>query len=347
MDFSQALIDKLVIHKIGNKAEEEGFTLSRTEITEISEDTETLLHTFFLGKFKSNELYKFNLETCVSEESVFTSISKLFSDEDQFYIQSANIGKRLYEVSTHPNIKTGELYVVYFNNVIIDDFVTDAVGIFKSENKETFLKVYLENDNFDVEYQDGISIKKLDKGCIIANKDAEEGYLIKLLDNTNKNKEAIYWVEDFIQAKVIENNFFNTSTFMEMCKDFSDNVLTQRNNVEKSEQIGFMTKSFDYLMQNPVFDEEDFKERVINNPEVIERFDDFKNDFETTHEVRPKTEFEVDKDALKKTKKFVKSVIKLDRNFHIYVHSRPEYLEKGYDKDRQLSFYKLYFEQEA
>lgn len=346
MDFSQALIDKIVIHKIGNKAEEENFVLSRTEINELDESTEELLLAFFLSKFKSQEMYQFDLENCISDDSVFKSTSEIFGNEDQFYVQSANIAKRLYDVSVHPNIKTGELYVVYFNNIIIDDFVTDAIGLFKSENKETFLKVFLENDNFDVEHQDGISIKKLDKGCIIANKDADEGYLIQTLDNTNREKEAVYWSGDFIQAKVIENSYFNTSSFMKMCKDFSDTVLTKSNNVEKSEQIDFMNKSFNYLQNNDIFDVEDFKQDVIGSPDVIEHFDDFKVDFEETNSIQPIVELEVDNEALKKSKKYVKSIIKLDKNFHIYVHSKPENLEKGYDNEKQMSFYKVYFERE-
>ncbi|WP_317169152.1 hypothetical protein [Mucilaginibacter humi] len=47
-------------------------------------------------------------------------------------------------MANHPNIKSGELYVAYFKDVQIEGNLLEAVGIFKSENKETYLKVYPE-----------------------------------------------------------------------------------------------------------------------------------------------------------------------------------------------------------
>ena len=37
---------------------------------------------------------------------------------------------------------------------------------------------------------------------------------------------------------------------------------------------------------------------------------------------------------MKKSKRFLRSVIKLDKNFHIYVHSRPDNIERGYDENK-------------
>ena len=61
---------------------------------------------------------------------------------------SGQIAKYLYKVANHPKIKSGELYVVYFKGVQIEGNMLDAIGIFKSENKETYLKVYPEKGGF-------------------------------------------------------------------------------------------------------------------------------------------------------------------------------------------------------
>lgn len=45
-------------------------------------------------------------------------------------------------------------------------------------------------------------------------------------------------------------------------------------------------------------------------------------------------------------KKNQKTIIKLDRDFHIYIHGDYNKLERGYDKDRDMSYYKLYFKEE-
>lgn len=121
---------------------------------------------------------------------VYTYVSKIFDEPKQLYEQSVNLAKHLYEQSTHPRIKGGEFYTVYFKDCIFDGETLDAVGLFKSENKETFLKVLRENGSFNLVSDKGINIKKLDKGCLIFNKNRENGYVVAVVDNTNKDLEA-------------------------------------------------------------------------------------------------------------------------------------------------------------
>lgn len=346
IDFTETTIEKIVIHRIGNKHDNQGVELSQSEIEIRDESTLNILLSFFLAPFKAPDLFQFNISNS-SEDSVYNSVSRIFDFPDEFYVQSANIAQKLYAVSNHPNIKQGELYVVYFNNCVIDEELTNAVGIFKSENKDTYIKVFQNGENFGVNHESGINIKKLDKGCIVFNTAKESGYKLKILDNTNKTNEAAYWVEDFIAAKVIEDNYFNTNNFLQICKNFSDQVLTEENNVEKNEQIGFMTKSYEYFKKNDIFDEQDFKKNVLINSDVIENFSEFKHNFEEAYEIEPKTQFEISPEAVKKSKKYVRSIIKLDRNFHIYVHSQPDYIEKGFDHSKNLNFYKVFFENES
>ena len=37
-------------------------------------------------------------------------------------------------------MRSGEFYVAYFSDCVLDDEIVDAIGIFKSENKDTYLK---------------------------------------------------------------------------------------------------------------------------------------------------------------------------------------------------------------
>ena len=60
-------------------------------------------------------------------------------------------------------IKTGELYVAYFTHCLIDGHNVDAIGIFKSEHKESFIKVTDDGRSLNIETQKGININKLDK----------------------------------------------------------------------------------------------------------------------------------------------------------------------------------------
>ena len=49
---------------------------------------------------------------------------------------------------------------------------------------------------------------------------------------------------------------------------------------------------------------------------------------------------------MKKQSRAFKSVLKLDKNFHIYIHGDRELIEQGGDKDGR-KFYKIYYEDEA
>lgn len=50
--------------------------------------------------------------------------------------------------------------------------------------------------------------------------------------------------------------------------------------------------------------------------------------------------------AVKDEKKYFRHVLKLDKNFHVYIHGQRKYLEKGYDTARDMNYYKLYFRDE-
>mgnify|MGYP002539078795 CR=1 FL=1 len=67
--------------------------------------------------------------------------STIFQSPNSFVEQSKSIAKHLFEVSTHPNIKRGELYIAFIKDCIIDGYETNAIGIFKSETKDFYLNI--------------------------------------------------------------------------------------------------------------------------------------------------------------------------------------------------------------
>ena len=143
----------------------------------------------------------------------------------------------LYEKSNHPKIKGGEFYVVYFKDCIVNDVMVDAVGLFKSENKDTFLKVYPSEDGFEIESQQGVNINKLDKGCMIFNTDKEHGYMVAVVDNINKGVEAHYWIDDFLHVRQRKDGYYNTQNVMLLTKNFIAKELPQAfDSVSKADQ---------------------------------------------------------------------------------------------------------------
>ena len=56
--------------------------------------------------------------------------------------------------------------------------------------------------------------------------------------------------------------------------------------------------------------------------------------------------FDISPLAVKKQAKVFKSVLKLDKNFHIYIHGDTDLIQQGIDSDGR-KFYKIYFNQES
>ncbi|MCQ2960285.1 MAG: nucleoid-associated protein [Bacteroidales bacterium] len=346
ISLDQAIIDSIVIHKIGMKAAQEtdpckNNFYSKHEIQFVDEETQYFLKNYFSLAMKSPDTYRFKENSA----SIAPLVTDLFEQRVNFLDSSIKLAETLYNTLEENDETRSEFYVVHFSNCIVDDLTVDAVGIFKSEHKEVFLKIMQNENEVNFQPENGISLKKLDKGCIIFNLEKEYGYIIKAQDNQKSGN--LYWIDTFIDAKVIENEYFNTESFLKICKEFNEEVLAQNETVRNEDRVKFLQNSLNYFQRNQTFDESQFKEETIGNPEVIEAFDNFKQRYKNQFEIEAPTSFDIDEIAVKKSKKYLKSVIKLDKNFHIYVHSRPEFLERGYDENRGKSFYKVFFEVES
>jgi hypothetical protein len=101
-----------------------------------------------------------------------------------------------------------------------------------------------------------------------------------------------------------------------------------------------------FFKENESFDVNLFADEVIGRPELIEDFISFKGNFEKENALQIEDKFEINNSAVKKQAKDFKSIIKLDKNFHIYVHGNHRLLERGFDSSNGKNFYKLYFDSE-
>jgi len=343
LDFSEAVLSNLSIHQVGNKSNEEGLIISEQEVP-INGTIAPLLTTYFTKPFKPQEFYNFSHETDLNLNEVYSYVKSIFNDKTSLQMQSIHLAKHLYEESNHPNIKAGELYVAYFDNCYLHDELTEVIGIFKSEQKETFLKVFPEGKSFAVSRDDGININKLDKGCLIFNENPEDGYKLLLVDNTNKGEDAKYWREFFLNVKPQEDNFFHTKNYLQMCKSFANDAFPE---ADKIDQMSMVQESANFFKDEDVFDKVNFHEKVLQEPELIEAFEDFKGDYQEKNKMKIYDEFDINSDAVNKMKRVFKSVIKLDKNFHVYVHGNRNYIKKGFDEESNMNFYQLFFKDES
>lgn len=340
-------LKEVIVHKIGNPTRSEEMKLSENPLTLNDEIVRGLLTKYFLGAFNENDQYHFSHLSDVNLNEVYTYVTKIFEDPKTFTATSALLAQFLYNKSTHVRVKEGEMYIALFDNVPFGTEYKQAIGIFKSETKEPFLKVFPHGQSLEVVHEEGININKLDKGCLVFRSEKEQGYVVCIVDSTNKNNDTQYWVKDFLQVEPYANSYHHTDNYLGLCKQFITNEYADKFEVSKSEQIDMLNRSLDYFKTKDQFSLQEFTEEVIHHPEVVDTFMTYKKNYETAKNFEIDEEFDIHLSAVKKQAKVFKAVLKLDKNFHIYIHGRKDLIEKGYDELTGKQYYKLYFDEES
>ncbi len=336
-----------IVHKVGNPTRGEALKISANTLSLNDTLVRDLLAQYFLSPFNEHEQYHFTHMSDINMNEVYTYVTQLFHQPKSFVEQSVLLANYLYHKSTHAKVKEGELYVVHFNDVPFNNETVEAIGLFKSESKETFLKVFPHGQSLEVAAEDGININKLDKGCLIIKQHAAEGYIVLAVDNTNKQNDAQYWMDDFLQIKRLANNYHHTNDMLSMCKLFIHNELNEKFEINKPEQIDMLNRSMEYFKTKEQFELEDFAKEVIHHDEVIDAFTQYKQVYEKAKQVQIDDSFDIHLSAVKKQEKNFKSILKLDKNFHVYIHGRRDLIERGIDEMSGKKYYKLYFDEES
>ena len=337
------MLSKLIVHKVGNRINQESLILSQEEL-QLDEEMKELLEDFFLKAFKSEEQFSFYSDTYLVNNPVYSSVSEIFDDRDKFVYEAENIAQHLYEVAENPRVQSGELFIAYFEGEEnADGNKIDYIGIFKTENKNPFLKIFPQNEAFEIEKDYGIGLSKLDKGALIYNSSKETGYAVSVVDN-NKNGDMYYWFEDFLKVKQRDDEYFQTQETLTVYKEYITKQLPQEFETTKADQADFLNKSITFFKEKETFDYDEFTREVLEDPNVIESFGNFKSDYEQEMQVSISEDFAISEAAVKKQSRGFKSVIKLDKNFHIYVHGDRKMIETG--QDEKGKYYRLYFEEE-
>jgi hypothetical protein len=345
---TRAAISKFIIHKVGNKFNSATNIFSENVIT-FDEESYELMKPFLLKSFTNvAESFRFTHHANIELNEINNYTNQIFNDNSTFIEVSKNIVKHLYEQSNSAQIKIGDVIIALFEDIEYKEVITQAVGIFKIENKLNFFQTYTENNSLDVFVQQGISTKKLDKGCLIINSSDAEGRVVLSVDTNNY--DAQYWIKNFLSVKFADDSNQHTQNYLEMCKDFSDEIIKEDFGVH--EKSKFLAKTVDFFKINEDVNIEDFKEEVFDeNEDYKPLFDNYKKQFEELNNVLVRNQFAISDIVLKKQKQKIKTEIKLDTNIQIKLDidapdAANEYLEKGYDEARKMKYYKVFFNEE-
>ena len=350
MNFTEAQLDRFIVHYTGNKQNGESLLLSKQEQA-LDADSRQKFTEVLLSRFQQcYERYSFHHADNLDFHAVYHYVAALFGRADDpanFLEQSVRLASHLYEVALHPKIKPGELYVTHFSNVQIGEQLVEAVGLFKAESKSLFVDTDPSADGIQLALKEGVELSKIDKGCLILNQEAGKGYELMIFDANGKGEEAQYWKDKFLGVLIRQNEFLHTQGFLTITKNFVTQQLPGEFEVSKTEQIDILNRSMDYFKTHGNFNKDEFETEVLHHEELIHSFRKYDEQYRINNDLEPAHEFEISPQAVKKQARVFKSVIKLDKNFHIYVHGDRELIEKGYDEGVGKHYYKIYFDQET
>ncbi|EUJ30265.1 hypothetical protein MFLO_10588 [Listeria floridensis FSL S10-1187] len=343
MELTYAKLKQLAVHFVGNKAQEEGYEVSQNVLTEFSEELSQTLLSIFLDSFTKEEFFQFVHESDLNLNEVFTYSQNIFADDTHFLADSESILKHLYSESTHPNIKSGDLWIFEIEGIVADGEMCNALGIFKVENKEIYVKNNFDGQKFAVSYDKGITGTDLDKGCIILNTSAETGGKVLVLSRLSKN-DSIYWKDRFLGVEKIADDSFLTENFVNICTDYIKQK--EESLMEKSH---FVKATSEYLQEEENLSIDTFAEKTLADPRQQAEFKTVVENYEQEHNIRFPEEFELDEEQAEKLSKKVRKTLKLGKNITLTVKDLENLDEndfvQGFDNDRGRNFMIVYYDE--
>ncbi len=348
LNLYSAQIESISLHRVGNKSKNESAFLS-AEPFSLNDEMAGLLKEYFFKPFREKEenYYKFSHEVDLEFNEVCAAVTGIFENPSDNHSLSKKITTHLFEQSNHPHIKSGEVYVVHFSDMVIDNQKTDAVGIFKSELKHDFLQFEEKAQNLEILIRQGINVNKLDKGCIVFNTSKEEGY--KVLSVDSNRYDAKYWLENFLGVAPLTDENFYTKNYLKFCQNFAKDVVLPAE--DKQQEVMFMNRAVNHFAKNDNFEETSFLNEVMENPELIPEFKHYKVEKGPKYSIEDVSNFDIANKAVSDARKKIKNVINLDTNIQIKMdfinpESAEKFVEKGWDEERQMYYYLVYFNKE-
>ena len=120
---------------------------------------------------------------------------------------------------------------------------------------------------------------------------------------------------------------------------------------DKKEEVLFMNRAVNHFAKNDLFEESAFVNEVIDNPDLIPEFKHYKTEQAPKYKIEDLTEFPIANTAVTAARKKIKNVIELDTNIQIKMdfinpESAERFVEKGWDEEKQMYYYLVYFNKE-
>ncbi|HMP28361.1 MAG TPA: nucleoid-associated protein [Saprospiraceae bacterium] len=312
----------------------------------LNESFTEAIYKMLQSNFKLPTYYSFDYHNeDVILNPLYNYISNSFDDIKSLLENSIKTAKLLFEKSKNSFIEGGFLLFGVIEDILVEDEITRGVFIIKLEEKTNIFDIDLSPHNINqIIEKTGYSLEKPHKLCLILDIDRDNGY--KILQSDPKNKvEAEYWFKEFLFLKPYSDKHYFTNDYIKLTVNFAKKSGVYKED-ETVDKIDLCNKTKTYFSNNEHFVEDDFLDNVFEDSRKKIDFLEFKNNVEADSNKTYATDFEISETMVNKNNKIFKSIIKLDKNFHIYIHGNREKIERCVDPDG-TKYYKIYFDSET
>ena len=254
-DISSTIIEHKVLHRIGNKFREEPLVLSDNLMPNEEEINNLLLLNYLKPLINLKEPFELFHESNIELNEVYHFSNKIFNDNLNFLNTSKDIAKSLYSHSTHPNILLGELIIILYNNILINNKKIQGLGIYKTELKDNYFDVQQEGETLVLMNKQGISINKIQKGALVL----EDGNVFAIDALNQKTK---YWYNDFLKIKLKKTPENNAHILKKVIQKVVSNI---ENPIEKLKINNEISQKIEKNEIIAFSDLKDISEKYIEN----------------------------------------------------------------------------------
>lgn len=337
MELKEAFINKIICHHYSQDAYK---CLLNNTCMSVENLDSIILKDFFIKPFSTQKgEFSFSHPVSLDYNIVFQSALGLLDNGD-FVKCSQDIFRHLQSVSTLPTIKDGDIFVAKVEDIIMNNSYYEGLGIFKIESKNDFIETFVDSKgNMQFSVKSGFPSNRIDKACLIVF--SSEKPVCYLID---RSKDTKFWRQDFLGVVPRATSYSQSRSTMQMFKSFIEEQLPDVSKITKADQINLINKCSELMKEADMLNIDETARSLFKDSKITNQFAEYRKVFEQRESLILQDSFGVDKKAvavLKSTRR-----IKLDDTAEIHLMKTGNFLERGFDDEKGMYYYKLYFSKE-
>jgi hypothetical protein len=341
IDITSIEIRGMFVHRVGNLLRSEGVTYSDFSQKVPSRDKLPLIQ-FLFGQADRLNSYSFTHSVNPELNTVSVLATGMSREDGILKKVSCDIAAHLYSVSNHPRVKSGNLFVGVFDGVGLEGKSHRVLGIFKSDTVDDFIKVDVKGGKASLKVEQGAAVTSLDKvGLVFLPR---KGKPERILAACARGEDAIFWNDRFLQIVPTHSAKADTKACLDICRAFA----TQEDGrLDDPERILFLNRSLEFFEKADKYDEQGFAS-VFTSKAQEKEFKQFKAQREVQDKRDIPENFEIEKIIVRKERTKFEKNVRLDANIEIRLRFKSQNemknrVEQGFDEEKGLAFYKLYY----